>query len=186
MKKHFSIVAIALMALVVTFGSCKKEPKPEPIPERTYVKTEVSALLYFTPEFTEFFDINYTVIDFQGNEINMPLTDTVSRFFETTEKNGSMKTILNIVPKTELPEINPEREYRFSFKASALIASISNFDDFFDHTFVSLINGLSGTTIIYHPGDFSEQALQGLFNIYGNASKTVTFTVTDGNKVTAE
>lgn len=32
MKKHISIVAIALMALAVAFVGCKKDPKPTPIP----------------------------------------------------------------------------------------------------------------------------------------------------------
>lgn len=191
MKKHFSIMVIAMMALVVAFGSCKKDPKPEPTPDPTvptYVKTLVTSDLYFSPDFFDFFDINYTVNNFQGEEIAVSPADTIARVFETTEENGTMKTIFTIAQKAELPEIDPEREYRFTFRAHGMINTLNSFNEMPAIQLVNLSGfPMAGITYHYQAGALTNpDALERFLDQFKDTSKTVTFTVTDGNKVTAE
>ena len=187
MKKQFSIVAIALMAFVVAFGSCKKDPKPEPTPAApTYAKTQVSAQVCFSQDFQEFFNIDYSVIDFQGTETQMPLNDTVSKLFETTEKNGSMKTMIMITPKEELPEIDPEKEYRFEFKASALAGIMNSVGDFSVVKTVALTEILAGVTMCVNGDHMTPENIARIQNTFGDKGKTVTFKVTNGEELTVE
>lgn len=82
MKKHFSIVAIALMALVVTFGSCKKDPKPTPAPtEKEYTVT------YQIPDTYQF--LNPETFQYETKPLN--ISDCFS--FEFTYIDADGKTV---------------------------------------------------------------------------------------------
>ena len=79
MKKHFSILAITLMALVLVFGSCKKDPKPTPSDSKEYtVKYKISNTASITNPLTgevktytlsPCFKFNFSYVDADGRTV---------------------------------------------------------------------------------------------------------------------
>ena len=187
MKRHISIIAVALMALVVVFGSCQKDPTPTPDPDPTptYAKTQLSAKLYFSQDLIDFFDITYTVNDFAGQEISMDLTNEEAKLFETTEKNASMKTVVTITLKEEYPEIDPEKEYTFQCTDAATFGII-NSDGNFDDVRTAKLTGIPSSTVMVSGEQMTPEHIQSLADVYAIGTKTVTFTVADGKTITVE
>lgn len=189
MKKYISIVAIALMTLVVAFGSCKKNKDPEPQPTTPqYVKTEVKSTLFCSQDLIDFFDITYTIQNFQGEEVVMPLNDSLTKVFTTTEKNGTMKTIFNIAPKAVQPEIDTLRLYTFKLTGYAEIGALDSQNAYIDLASAKITRcPLASYTATIHGNNFNAQALAHInTRTFGTYSKTVTFTVTNGETVNAE
>ena len=192
MKKHFSILAIALMAVVVAFSSCKKDPKPEPTPVTptpVYEKTIVDVTLTLSDDLYQFMNIGLNINDFEGNEQTVTLSDSTVLQYETEAKNASMKTIFTIAPKpdSELPVIDTSRYYTFSVDGLGNIAALDNKENVISNRNIGLINFVSPDFSIQVKGSkLTPEHIASIQETFGAFGVTRTFTVKDGETVVAE
>ena len=192
MKKHFSILAIALMAAVVAFISCKKEPKPDPtpvIPEPVYEKTIVDVSFSISDDLRLFMNTGLTVNDFEGNEQVITLSDSTVRQYETNAKNASMKTVFTIdsKPDSEWPVIDTNRLYTFSVDGLGSIAALDDEGKIISDQRMELI-GIIGSRfgIKVQGSELTRQHIVDIQRTFRRFGTTRTFTVTNGKKVTIE
>lgn len=192
MKKHFSILAIALMAAVVAFISCKKEPKPDPtpvIPEPVYEKTIVDVSFSISDDLRLFMNTGLTVNDFEGNEQVITLSDSTVRQYETNAKNASMKTVFTIdsKPDSEWPVIDTNRLYTFSVDGLGSIAALDDEGKIISDQRMELIDIIGSRFGIKVQGsELTRQHIVDIQRTFRRFGTTRTFTVTNGKKVTIE
>lgn len=189
MKKHFSILAIALMAVVVAFSSCKKDPKPEPtpvIPTPVYEKTTVDVTMNISDDLRQFMNIGLTINDFEGNEQIVALSDSIVLQYETKAKSASMKTIFTIAPKpaSELPVIDTNHIYSFSIDGLGNIAALDDEGKIISNQNIGLIKFPSpGFGIELEGKEMTPEHIAQIQRTFGAFGVTRTFTVKNGGTV---
>lgn len=189
MKKHFSILAIALMAVVVAFSSCKKDPKPEPtpvIPTPVYEKTTVDVTMNISDDLRQFMNIGLTINDFEGNEQIVALSDSIVLQYETKAKSASMKTIFTIAPKpaSELPVIDTNHIYSFSIDGLGNIAALDDEGKIISNQNIGLIKFPSpGFGIELEGKEMTPEHIAQIQRTFGTFGVTRTFTVKNGGTV---
>ena len=192
MKKHFSILAIALMATVVTFSSCKKDPEPEPTPAVTtpvYEKTRVDVTLTFSDDLFQFMFIDLRVIDFEGNGQVVTLSDSTVLQYETEAQNAWMNTLLNFDPKPDfgLPVIDTNRYYTFSVYGLGNIAALDNEGNVISDRNIGLVNFVSpGFSMQVKGSKLTPERIADIQRTFGAFCMLRTFIVKDGETVIAE
>lgn len=192
MKKRSCILAIALMAVVAAFISCKKEPKPDPtpvIPEPVYEKTVVDVTLTISDDLRLFMNTGLTVNDFEGNEQVITLSDSTVCQFETKDKNASLTTIFTIdsKPDSTWPVIDSNRLYTFSVDGLGSIAALDDEGKIISDQRMELI-GIIGSRfgIKVQGSELTRQHIVDIQRTFRRFGTTRTFTVTNGKKVTIE
>lgn len=192
MKKHFSILAIALMATVVAFSSCKKDPEPEPTPAVTtpvYEKTRVDVTLTFSDDLFQFMFIDLRVIDFEGNGQVVTLSDSTVLQYETEAQNAWMNTLLNFDPKPDfgLPVIDTNRYYTFSVYGLGNIAALDNEGNVISDRNIGLVNFVSpGFSMQVKGSKLTPERIADIQRTFGAFCMMRTFIVKDGETVIAE
>lgn len=192
MKKHFSILAIALMATVVAFSSCKKDPEPEPTPAVTtpvYEKTRVDVTLTFSDDLFQFMFIDLRVIDFEGNGQVVTLSDSTVLQYETEAQNAWMNTLLNFDPKPDfgLPVIDTNRYYTFSVCGLGNIAALDNEGNVISDRNIGLVNFVSpGFSMQVKGSKLTPERIADIQRTFGAFCMMRTFIVKDGETVIAE
>ena len=134
MKIHNSIIAVVLMALVVVFGSCKKDPTPTPTPEEkeytlTYkIFNEYTFTNPFSGETKTYtlspcFKFDFTYVDANGSTVEMKNVSAPWEKQLTVKKPFTAKLEGKLVyEESELPDtIFYGTPYKISFTGNGTI-----------------------------------------------------------------